>query len=119
MAQMPRMKGAVTGNFGKAKVKARPGTYELSKYSLTKKGMKIPRPDDAIQRYMDAYNNTNDQKLKERLIAEHDYEFFNSTQCVDKYGKWHDGTVWRRKWAFKKKGKLSWINQQGYIFLEK
>ena len=61
----------------------------------------------------------NDQKLKERLIAEHDYEFFNSTQCVDKYGKWHDGTVWRRKWAFKKKGKLSWINQQGYVFLEK
>ena len=38
MAQMPRMKGAVTGNFGRAKVKARPGTYEVSNYAMNKKG---------------------------------------------------------------------------------
>lgn len=67
--QMPRMKGAVTGNFGRAKVKSRPGTYELSKYSLTKKGMNIPRPDDAIQLYMEAYNNTDDQRLKDSLMV--------------------------------------------------
>lgn len=68
MAQMPRMTGAVTGNFGRAKVKAMPGTYELSKYSLTKKGMTIPRPDDVMQRYMDAYNNTSDPKLQKFLM---------------------------------------------------
>ena len=69
MAQMPRMKGAVTGNFGRAKVKVRPGTYEVSNYAMNKKGMNIPRPDDAIQRYMDAYNNTDDQRLKDSLMV--------------------------------------------------
>ena len=68
-SRMPRMKGAVTGNFGRAKVKSHPGTYELSKYSLSKKGMNIPRPDDAIQRYMEAYNNTEDQRLKDSLMV--------------------------------------------------
>lgn len=65
MAQMPRMKGAVTGNFGKAKVKA--GQNEPSKYALSKKDMIIPSRVDAINRYIDAYNNTNDQRLKQSL----------------------------------------------------
>ncbi len=68
MAQMPRMKGAVTGNFGKAKVRAMPGTYELSKYTLSKKGMHIPNPDDAIMLYMEAYNKTDDPKLQKSLM---------------------------------------------------
>jgi len=68
MAQMPRMTGAVTGNFGRAKVKAMPGTYELSKTTLSKKGLRIPRPDDVMQRYMDAYNNTDDPKLQKFLM---------------------------------------------------
>lgn len=68
-SKMPRMKGAVTGNFGKAKVKSRPGTYEISNYSMNKKRMNIPRPDDAIQRYMEAYNNTEDQRLKDSLMV--------------------------------------------------
>lgn len=67
-SKMPRMKGAVTGNFGRAKVKAMPGTYELSKYSLTKKGMSIPRPDDAMALYIEAYNNTNDKRLQQSLM---------------------------------------------------
>ena len=68
MAQMPRMKGAVTGNFGKAKVKARPGTYNISKYSLTKKEMHIPRPDDAVALYIEAYNTTEDPRLQKSLM---------------------------------------------------
>ena len=68
MAQMPRMKGAVTGNFGKAKVKARPGTYNISKYSLTKTEMHIPRPADAIALYIEAYNTTDDRRLQQSLM---------------------------------------------------
>ena len=68
MAQMPRMKGAVTGNFGKAKVKARPGTYNISKYSLNKTEMHIPRPDDAIALYIEAYNTTDDRRLQQSLM---------------------------------------------------
>ena len=68
MAQMPRMKGAVTGNFGKAKVKARPGTYNISKYSLNKTEMHIPRPDDAMALYIQAYNETSDPKLQKSLM---------------------------------------------------
>ena len=68
MAQMPRMKVAVTGNFGKAKVKARPGTYNISKYSLNKTEMHIPRPDDAMALYIQAYNETSDPKLQRSLM---------------------------------------------------
>lgn len=69
MAKMPRMTGAVTGNFGRAKVRAMPGTYDISKTTLSKKSLRIPRPDDAIQRYMEAYNNTEDQRLKDSLMT--------------------------------------------------
>lgn len=68
MAQMPRMKGAVTGNFGRAKVKAMPGTYDISKATLSKNGLRIPRPDDVMLRYMEAYNNTDDPKLQKFLM---------------------------------------------------
>lgn len=66
MTQMPRMKGAVTGNFGKSKVKA--GQNEPSKYALGKKDMIIPERVDAINRYIDAFNITNDKKLKQSLM---------------------------------------------------
>lgn len=66
MTQMPRMKGAVTGNFGRAKVKA--GQNEPSKYALGKKDMIIPERVDAINRYIDAFNKTNDKRLKQSLM---------------------------------------------------
>lgn len=66
MTQMPRMKGAVTGNFGRAKVKA--GQNEPSKYSMGKQSMIIPNRVDAINRYIDAFNNTNDKRLKQSLM---------------------------------------------------
>ena len=76
MAQMPRMTGAVTGNFGRAKVKTMPGTYELSKRTLTKQSLRIPRPDDVMQRYMDAYNNTDDPKLQ-KFLKETIRDYYN------------------------------------------
>ena len=67
-SKMPRIKGAVTGNFGRQKIKTRPGTYNISKYSLSKKEMHIPRPDDAIALYIQAYNETSDPKLQQSLM---------------------------------------------------
>jgi len=68
MTKMPRMKGAVTGNFGRAKVRAMPGTYDISKKTLNKTNMHIPRPDDAIALYIEAYNETDDPKLQQSLM---------------------------------------------------
>ena len=68
MTKMPRMKGAVTGNFGRAKVRAMPGTYDISKKTLNKTNMHIPRPDDAIALYIEAYNETDDPKLQKSLM---------------------------------------------------
>lgn len=68
MSKMPRMKGAVTGNFGRAKVRAMPGTYDISKKTLSKNNMYIPRPDDAIALYIEAYNETDDPKLQQSLM---------------------------------------------------
>ena len=67
-SRMPRMKGAVTGNFGRAKVKSRPGTYDISNKTLSKHSLKIPRPDDAIALYIEAYNNTDDKRLQQSLM---------------------------------------------------
>ena len=67
-SRMPWMKGAVTGNFGRAKVRTNPGTYELSNKTLSKQSLKIPRPDDAIALYIEAYNNTNDKRLQQSLM---------------------------------------------------
>jgi len=68
MAKMPKMTGAVTGNFGRAKVRAMPGIYDISKTTLSKKSLRIPHPDDAIALYIEAYNNTNDKRLQKSLM---------------------------------------------------
>ena len=58
--------------------------------------------------------------LKERLIVEHPYEALNATQCVDEFGKWFDSNNnWRKKWAFKRKGLMSWKDVPGYVWMEK
>lgn len=66
--KMPRMSGAVTGNFGRAKVKARPGTLDISNETLKKNNLRIPKESEAIARYIQAYNKTNDPKLKKGLL---------------------------------------------------
>ena len=58
--------------------------------------------------------------LKERGIAEHFYEVLNATQCVDEFGHWFDSdNNWRKKWAFKRKGLVSWKDVPGYVWMEK
>ena len=58
-------------------------------------------------------------RFKERLIAERTYDIFNATQCVNEYGKWvDDNNNWRKKWAFKRKGFVSWKDVPGYVWLE-
>ena len=66
--RMPRMSGAVTGNFGRAKVKARPGTLDISNETLNKNNLRIPKESEGIARYIQAYNTTNDPKLKKGLL---------------------------------------------------
>ena len=62
----------------------------------------------------------NERRLKKRRIAQHQYEVFNSTQCVEKYGKYiADSLKWKHKWHFKRKGFVPWKDVPGYIFLEK
>jgi len=58
----------VTGNFGRAKVRTNPGTYDISNKTLSKQSLKIPRPDDAIALYIEAYNNTSDKRLQQSLM---------------------------------------------------
>ena len=58
--------------------------------------------------------------LKERLIVEHPYEALNATQCVAEFGTWVDSDHnWRKKWAFKRKGLMSWKDVPGYVWMEK
>ena len=62
-----RTKGRPTGNFGRARVQARPGQIEFSKATLKKENLVIPKQDAGYQRLLEAYNATNDMKLKETL----------------------------------------------------
>jgi hypothetical protein len=62
-----RTSGAVTGNFGKSRVKARPGTLDLTKEILTRDNLRIPDRDEAFTRLVEAYNTTTDERLKRGL----------------------------------------------------
>lgn len=62
-----RTTGRPTGNFGRAKVQGRPGNVELSKHTLSKENLVIPNQDAGFQRLIDAYNATDDFKLKATL----------------------------------------------------
>lgn len=62
-----RTKGTHTGNFGKARVKGKPGELDLSKKTLNKKNLRIPSRDESFTKLVLAYNNTTDPKLKATL----------------------------------------------------
>ena len=62
-----RTSGIHTGNFGAARVQARPGTLDLTKEILTKDNLRIPNRDDAFERLVEAYNKTTDARLKRGL----------------------------------------------------
>ena len=62
-----RTTGTHTGNFGKAKVKGKPGELDLTKEILSRETCHIPDRDEAFTRLVTAYNTTTDLKLKAGL----------------------------------------------------
>ena len=63
-----RTSGRLTGNFGKNKIKANPGVYEVSKKTLSLDEIKIVDPREYYTRICLAYKQTNDPKLKKTLL---------------------------------------------------
>jgi hypothetical protein len=62
-----RTTGTHTGNFGKAKVKGKPGELDLTEEILNKEDLRIPERDEAFTRLVEAYNTTTDPRLKAGL----------------------------------------------------
>ena len=65
-----RTTGTHTGNFGKAKVKGKPGELDLTKEILNRDNLRIPSPQDAFTRLEIAYNTTTDPKLRAFLAEQ-------------------------------------------------
>ena len=62
-----RTTGTHTGNFGRQKVKGKPGELDLTREILSRETCHIPNRDEAFTRLVTAYNNTTDLKLKAGL----------------------------------------------------
>ena len=62
-----RTTGTHTGNFGKARVKGKPGELDLTKEILSKENLRIPSRDEAFTKLVQAYNSTTDTRLKAGL----------------------------------------------------
>lgn len=62
-----RTTGTHTGNFGRQKVKGKPGDLDLTKEILNKENLQIPQRDEAFTKLVTAYNTTTDPKLKAGL----------------------------------------------------
>ena len=62
-----RTKGNITGNFGKQKVK---GAYNQDLGFTTKDDVSIPTQDEYLSRLYDAFNHTEDEKLKKFLYTQ-------------------------------------------------
>ena len=57
----------LNGNFGAARIKANPGELDLTKGILSKDNLRIPDPDKAFTLLCQAYNKTEDPRLKATL----------------------------------------------------
>ena len=64
-----RTSGRLTGNFGRSKVEAKPGVYEVSKKTMSLDNIKIVDPKEYYARIAIAYKETNDPKLKRTLLT--------------------------------------------------
>jgi hypothetical protein len=62
-----RTTGTHTGNFGHAKVKGKPGELDLTKEILNRDNLRIPERDEAFTKLVEAYNKTQDPRLKKGL----------------------------------------------------
>jgi hypothetical protein len=65
-----RTTGTHTGNFGRAKVQGKRETLDLTKEILNKDDLRIPNRQEAYARLAEAYQKTNDPKLKAFLAEE-------------------------------------------------
>ena len=55
------------GNYGASKIQAKKDTLDLTKDILAKENLRIPDPDQAYAKLVEAYNATTDSKLKAGL----------------------------------------------------
>jgi hypothetical protein len=62
-----RTTGVHTGNFGRPKVQAKKESLDLTKEILSKENLRIPPRDEAFTKLEEAYNTTDDPRLKAGL----------------------------------------------------
>ena len=62
-----RTTGTHTGNYGRAKVKGKPGELDLTPEILNRESLRIPNREEAFARLTQAYNTTTDPQLKADL----------------------------------------------------
>jgi hypothetical protein len=62
-----RTTGRPNGNFGAARIQAKKESLDLTKEILAKDNLRIPDPDQAYAKLVEAYNATADSKLKATL----------------------------------------------------
>jgi hypothetical protein len=65
-----RTTGTHTGNFGRAKVQGKRGELDLTPKILNKDNLRIPNREEAYSRLQEAYEKTNDRKLRKFLAEE-------------------------------------------------
>ena len=62
-----RTTGVHTGNFGRQKIQAKKESLDLTKEILNKENLRIPDRDVAFTRLVEAYNTSEDSKLRATL----------------------------------------------------
>ena len=67
MIKVHKKKEILNGNFGAPRVQGKTGQLDISKQTLNRSNLVIPKRDQAFQRLLEAYNSTDDLKLKETL----------------------------------------------------
>ena len=62
-----RTTGTHTGNFGRQKVQGKRDSLDLTKEILSRENLRIPQRDEAFTKLVEAYNTTDDARLKAGL----------------------------------------------------
>ena len=62
-----RTTGAHTGNFGRQKVQGKRDSLDFTGEILNKENLRIPQRDEAFTKLVEAYNTTDDARLKAGL----------------------------------------------------
>jgi hypothetical protein len=62
-----RTTGTHTGNFGRQKVQGKRDSLDLTREILNKENLRIPQRDEAFTKLVEAYNTTDDVRLKAGL----------------------------------------------------